>query len=128
MEEKMNLYKKMEAITSELKTVAKNLEVKINNKGASYKAVSEADVLNAVKPLEEKYGVYSYPKTRDIVDKGVLTTENEYGTKNTLYLRVKTIYVFVNIDNPEETLSIETYGDGLDTGDKAPRKSYDLCR
>ena len=47
----MSIYKKMLEITNELGTVAKNLNVSIS-KTASYKAVSEVDILNAVKPLE----------------------------------------------------------------------------
>jgi hypothetical protein len=53
----MNIYEKLSAISNELSTVAKNLEVGF---GANkYKAVGEADVLKAVKPLEAKYKVYS---------------------------------------------------------------------
>ena len=50
-----NIYKKMSAITAELTAVAKNLNVGIGQ--SAYKAVGEADVLAAVKPLEEKHGV-----------------------------------------------------------------------
>lgn len=34
-----------------------------------------------------------------------------------------TIYRFVNIDKPEEYIDIDTYGDGVDSGDKAPGKA-----
>ena len=51
----MNIYEKLAAITSELNAVAKNLMV--GEGRSSYKAVSEADVLAAVKPLEQKYKV-----------------------------------------------------------------------
>ena len=47
----MNIYEKLAAITSELNAVAKNLMV--GEGRSSYKAVSEADVLAAVKPLEQ---------------------------------------------------------------------------
>ena len=49
----MNIYEKLLAIQSELKKVAKNLEVGVGQ--SKYKAVGEADVLSAIKPLEEKY-------------------------------------------------------------------------
>ena len=55
----MNIYEKLAAITAELSRVAKNL--KVGEGKSSYKAVGEADVLAAVKPLEEKHKVYSYP-------------------------------------------------------------------
>ena len=54
----LNIYQRMAAITAELQTVAKNLNVD-TGKGKGYKAVSERDVIDAVKPLEAKHGVYS---------------------------------------------------------------------
>lgn len=120
-----NIYKKMSAITVELTAVAKNLNVGIGK--AAYKAVGEADVLSAVKPLEEKHGVYSYPYSRKIVDSDLVTTTTEYDGKVTektnRYLRIETVYRFVNIDNPEEYIDITTYGDGIDSQDKAVGKA-----
>ena len=114
----MNIYEKLSAITSEMGTVAKNLEVKYGQ--SSYKAVSEGDVLKPVKELEKKYGIYSYPKSRTIVDKGTIT--NSKGTTS-LFMRVETEYCFVNIEKPEEQISVITYGDGVDSQDKAPGKA-----
>lgn len=120
-----NIYKKMSAITAELTAVAKNLNVGIGQ--SAYKAVGEADVLAAVKPLEEKHGVYSYPYSRKIVDSDLFTTTTEYKGKVTektnRYLRIETVYRFVNIDNPEEYIDITTYGDGIDPQDKAVGKA-----
>ena len=90
----MNIYEKMSAITAEIGVVEKNLNVKVSS-NASQKAVSERDVLDAVKPIEQKYRVYSYPANRKIIDRDVLTKETEYnGTitrTNTLYIREETI-------------------------------------
>ena len=120
-----NIYKKMSAITAELTAVAKNLNVGIGQ--SAYKAVGEADVLAAVKPLEEKHGVYSYPYSRKIVEAELVTTTTEYKGKVTekanRYLRIETVYRFVNIDNPEEYIDITTYGDGIDSQDKAVGKA-----
>lgn len=120
--ETKNIYQKMSAITNELGVVAKNLSVDMG-KGKSYKAVQEKDILDAVKPLEEKYGVYSYPLDSRITDSDVLVKENDYGKTNTLFMRLERTYRFVNIDNPEDYVDIKSYGDGLDTGDKAPGKA-----
>ena len=122
----MNIYEKLSAITAEIGVVEKNLNVKVNS-NSSYKAVSERDVLDAVKPIEQKYRVYSYPANRKIIDRDVLTKETEYnGTitrTNTLFMRVETVYRFVNIDKPGELIETTAYGDGLDTGDKASGKA-----
>lgn len=124
--EEMNIFAKMQKITEEMAVVVKNLNVQVNQK-ASYKAVSERDILDAVKPLESKHGVYSYPFTRKVIDKDILVKESEYNGRitktNTLFMRLEVVYRFVNVDKPDEFVDILTYGDGLDTGDKAPGKA-----
>lgn len=122
----LNIYERLSLITAEIGVVEKNLKVQVN-KNSSYKAVSERDVLDAVKPIEEKYRVYSYPVVRNVIDRDTLVKESEYnGTitrTNTFFLRVETIYRFVNMDKPEEYIETTVYGDGLDTGDKATGKA-----
>lgn len=124
-EKTMNIYQKMSAATAEISRVSKNLEVGFGK--SSYKAVGEADVLAAVKPIEEKYGIYSYPVSREIIESGVLENVSEYNgqttTKKQFQMRVSTVYRFVNIDNPTEYVDITTYGDGVDSQDKAPGKA-----
>lgn len=122
----LNIYEKMSLITNEIGVIEKNLNIEIT-KTRSYKAVSERDVIDGIKPLEEKYRIYSYPSERKIVDRDILTKESEYNgqiTKtNSLFMRVETTYRFVNIDKPEEWIETTVYGDGIDTGDKAPGKA-----
>lgn len=118
----MNIYQRMLAITSEVATVAKNLQVD-TGKGKSYKAVSEADVLAAVKPIEAKHGVYSYPVARSIVESGEIVNSTQYGERKSLFMRLETVYRFVNTDEPTEYIDITTYGDGVDPQDKAPGKA-----
>ena len=113
-----NIYEKMSAITNELSNVAKNLEVGYGQ--SKYNAVGEADILKAVKPLEAKYKVYSYPFSRTIVESG--TIENAKGTKQ-LFERIEVIYRFVNIECPTDFIDITSYGDGLDVGDKSVGKA-----
>ena len=118
----MNIYERLSAISTELNTVAKNLEV---GTGANkYKAVGEADVLRAVKPLEAKYRVYSYPAHRSIIESGEIESTNFKGeVKKSLFERMEVIYRFINIDNPSEYIDITTYGDGIDTQDKSVGKA-----
>ena len=121
----MNIYQRMSAITEELRAVAKNLEV---GEGKSkYKATGEADVLAAVKPLEAKHGVYSYPVERQITREDVITTEKEYKDKTyvtkRLFMRIWTKYRFVNMEDPTDFMEVVSFGDGLDVGDKSPGKA-----
>lgn len=121
MAEQKNIFQRMSAITQEISTVAKNLNVDAGK--SSYKAVGEADVLAAVKPIEAKHGVYSYPYNRTIIDSGEMVSSTKYGERKQLFMRVATVYRFVNIDKPDEYIDITTYGDGVDTQDKAPGKA-----
>ena len=123
---KLNVYQRLLLIQNELTNVAKNLSVGVGK--SSYNAVGEADVLKAVKPLEAKYGVYSYPSSRRIVESAVLENEqtdynNNKVIKKSFFERIETVYRFVNVDNPSEYIEITSYGDGIDTGDKSVGKA-----
>ena len=123
----MNIHQKIDAITAELAVVAKNLTVQ-TGKDRSYKAVGERDIIDAVKPLEHKYGVMSYPVSREILDDETLTSESTgyNGTpvvKTTFYIKIRTKYRFVNIEAPEEYIETETISDGIDSGDKGGGKA-----
>lgn len=122
---KMNIYEKLSAITNEISHVAKNLSVGTGKN--QYKAVGEADVLAAVKPAEEYYRVYSYPYSREIVETAELVTSSTWDGKTTekkqQFMRLKTVYRFVDMDDPTSYIDITTYGDGVDSQDKAPGKA-----
>ena len=122
----MNIFEKMSAITAELGIVAKNLEVQ-TTKTSSYKAVSERDILDAVKPLEAKYGVYSYPVQREVLESNLLESESEYQgkvtRKTTFMTRIKTVYRFVNTEKTDEYIETTTFAEGIDTQDKGSGKA-----
>lgn len=121
-EKKMNIYEKLMLISIELTNVAKNLEVGVGQ--SKYKAVGEADVLKAVKPLETKYKVYSYPFSRKIIETGTIESVNYKGeVKKNLFERIETIYRFINVENPQEYIDITSYGDGIDSQDKSVGKA-----
>lgn len=121
-----NIYQRMAAITSELRTVAKNLTVPTGGKN-SYKAVGERDILDAVKPLEEKHGVFSYPAGRNILESNMLESEKTYNgqtTKTTTFMtRIETLYRFVNVDDPAEYIETVTFAEGIDAQDKGSGKA-----
>lgn len=121
----MNIFEKLAAITAELQTVAKNVELTAG--GGKYKAVSERDIIDAVKPLEEKYRVYSYPSGREILEAQMLQSESTYNnkttTKTTFFTRIMTTYRFVNIDDPKDFIETVTFAEGIDTQDKGSGKA-----
>lgn len=118
---KLNIYEKLSLIENEIGVVEKGLSVSMGK--GSYKAVSERDVLDAIKPIERKYRVYSYPYDTEIINNEVLEKSSNYGTTTSQFLRLKRVYRFVNIDKPDECVDVISYGDGIDTGDKSPGKA-----
>ena len=127
----MNIYEKLACITAELRTVAKNLTVE-TGRGKGYKAVSERDIIDAVKPLEEKYGVYSYPCDRIILESQMLDSVTEYKDrdgnvqtthKTTFFSRIQTTYRFVNVEDPTEFVDTVTFAEGIDAQDKGSGKA-----
>jgi len=117
MAEIKNIHQRMLAIQSEMETVGKNLNVGYGT--SKYKAVRESDVLRAVKELENKHRVYSYPIKRKVIHRDKIQTKNS----EMIMMEIETIYRFVNIDNAEEYIEVASYGDGVDTMDKAPGKA-----
>lgn len=124
-EKSMNIYLKMLKATEKINRVAKNLKVGLGQ--SQYKAVGEADVLEAVKPVEAEIGIYSFPVSRRIVESKEFITTSEYNGKTsekvTMWLRLEVVYRFVNVDDPEDFIDITTYGDGIDPQDKAVGKA-----
>ena len=119
----LNIYEKLLGIATDLETVAKNLEVSMGKNG-KYKAVGEADVLRAVKPLEARYKVFSYPLNREICESGTIESVDYNGNvKKQLFERIKVTYRFINVEKPEEYIDIISYGDGIDSGDKSVGKA-----
>ena len=122
----LNIYQRMAAIPAELQTVAKNLNVE-TGKGKGYKAVYERDVIDAVKPLEAKHGVYSYPASRRVLESAALESESEWNgkvtKKTTFFERIETVYRFVNTDDPTDFIETTTFAEGIDSQDKGSGKA-----
>lgn len=121
----LNIFQRMAAISVEMSTVGKNLTVgEGRNK---YKAVSERDIIDTVKPLEAKHGVYSYPCSRRVLESNLLENESTYDgrtTKKTTFMtRIETTYRFVNIDKPDEYIEIVSFAEGIDSQDKGSGKA-----
>lgn len=118
LDHSMNIYQRMLKAQSMVETVSKNLQVDAGKQ--RYKAVSERDILDAVKKVEDKCGIYSYPFERKVYENKATVNKNGYETQ---WMRIQTVYRFINIDKPEEFIDVTTYGDGVDTMDKAPGKA-----
>lgn len=118
----MNIYQKMSAVTAELQTVAKNLTVS-TGKNNTYKAVSERDIIDAVKPIEVKHGIYSFPCDRQVIESQILESEYNGNKKTTFFSRIRVTYRFVNVDKPDEFIDMVTFAEGIDAQDKGSGKA-----
>lgn len=118
----MNIFQKMSAVTAELQTVAKNLTVS-TGKNNTYKAVSERDIIDAVKPIEVKHGIYSFPCDRQVIESQILESEYNGNKKTTFFSRIRVTYRFVNVDKPDEYIDMVTFAEGIDAQDKGSGKA-----
>ena len=115
----MGLYEKMFKVMEESEAIEKNMSVGFGSN--SYKAISEASVLNAVKPLLKKHKLILFPikiEAKDMVD----TFTTAKGESVRLMTQVKATYKIVDAESGESEI-LETIGNGVDTQDKASGKA-----
>ena len=122
-----NLYQKIQMVSDEIKNIEKNTVVGTGN--SAYKAVADIDVLLKVKQAETKYGLISIPVKQELVRSDQVMKQSRDGyTSVTFADIVKMTVRIINIDNPTETIEVESFGRGLDTGDKGFGKASTYAR
>lgn len=125
----LNLYQKIQMVSDEIKNIEKKTEVKVTQT-SSYKAVADIDVLLAVKKAETKYGLLSIPVKQELVKSEQVLKQDRNGyTSVTFADIVKMTVRIVNVDNPADApIEIESFGRGLDSGDKGFGKASTYAR
>jgi hypothetical protein len=106
----LNIAQRMLAIVAEIGMVPKSGD----NKFHKYKYATETDITNALSPLMATHGVYMHTT---ILEK----TMERAGNQN--YVSIKIKVKFINVDQPDDFLESEFYGDGTDSGDKGVYKA-----
>lgn len=123
----MNIYEKIQAVSLEVMTVEKDLEVGKGN--YKYSAVSDLSVTLAVKKAEEKYRLVSVPIKQEVLGSEVIRSKKDNGQEQLLYVEnIKMTVVIVNLDKPDEELYIESLGKGIDSADKGFGKASTYAR
>lgn len=124
----LNLYQKIQMVSDEIKNIEKKTEVKVTNT-SSYKAVADIDVLLAVKKSETKFGLISIPVKQELVRSEQVVKQSRDGYPSVTFADIVKMTVrIINIDNPTETIDVESFGRGLDTGDKGFGKASTYAR
>ena len=122
-----NLYQKIQMVSDEIKNIEKNTTVGTGS--SAYKAVADIDVLLKVKQSETKFGLISVPVKQDLVRSDQVMKQSRDGyTTVTFADIVKMTVRIINIDKPSETLDVESFGRGLDSGDKGFGKASTYAR
>lgn len=127
MEEKVNLYKKIQLVSNEIKNIEKNLTVGKGN--YAYKAVQDIDVTLEVKEAETNHGIVSIPIKQELVKSEIVRVVKEGGGESINYMDIiKMTLRIVNLDDTSEYIDVESFGRGLDPGDKGFGKASTYAR
>lgn len=123
----MNIFEKIQAVSNEVRNVEKNLVVGTGN--SSYKAVGDLDVLMKVKEAETKFRLISIPVHQTLIKSEIVRVIGSNGYEKITYADiVRMVVKIVNLDNTNETIEIESFGRGLDAGDKGFGKASTYAR
>lgn len=123
----MNIFEKIQAVSEAVRNVEKNIVVGTGN--SSYKAVSDIDVLMKVKEAEKQFRIVSIPVRQELVKSEIVRVLGQGGYEKITYADiVKMTVKIINIDNTSETVEIESFGRGLDAGDKGFGKASTYAR
>ena len=121
----MNLYEKMFAVMNESEAVEKTMTVG-SGKNA-YKAVSEAAMLNMVKPLLKKHKLIIFPIDGTIQDHTMVWDKTNFDGKTEKSLRamteLKVTYRIMDTES-KEFQDVVGFGNGSDPQDKGAGKAF----
>lgn len=127
IEVKQNLFEKIQAVSMAIMNIEKDMTV---GKGSySYKAVSDKAVTLAVKKAENDNRIISIPYKQELISSEVLRTVNKDGTESIKYIEnIKMTVKFIDLDDTEKFIEVESLGKGIDAGDKGFGKASTYAR
>jgi hypothetical protein len=102
----LNIYQRMAAVMNDVSYVQKE-DKKVNNQ---YTFVSHDAVTAKIRPALLKHGIMPVVSVKD-------HTQDGNRTEATIMVR------FVNVDQPEDAIEVESFGYGIDPQDKGPGKA-----
>lgn len=121
----MNLYEKMYNVMNESEAIEKNMTVGTGSN--SYKAVSESEILNMVKPLFKKYRLIIFPIDGDMKDNALVYEKTDYNGKTANNIRaiteLRAKFRIQDVDS-DQYQDIVGFGNGADTQDKGAGKAF----
>lgn len=124
--EKLNLYQRINEVRKSINYVQKDKTVSTGASGG-YKAVSHDQVTGMVREHMVKHGIVSYPVLVASVMNPKEVDANMVVSKQARY-EATYDFVFINIDEPSETITIRIEAHALDNADKAPGKALSYAK
>lgn len=123
----MNIYEKIQGVSNKIRNIEKNMQV--GNGSYGYKAVSDLDVVLAVKDAETEFNLLSVPVKQDLIKWDIIKTVNDKGKETVTYVSViKMTVKIVDLEQTDSSIEVESYGQGLDSGDKGFGKASTYAR
>jgi len=125
---KLNLLEKIQLVANEIGNIEKTMQV--GNGSYAYKAVSDLDVTLAVKKAETKHRILSIPIKQDLVNSEIVrTVKGKDLVESVTYVdTIKMTVKIWDLDDVTQFIEVESFGRGIDNGDKGFGKSSTYAR
>lgn len=121
-----NLYQKIQAVSNDIKNIEKDMQVGTGN--YSYKAVSDIAVTTKVKESETMHGIISIPIKQEHISSDIVHVQKKEGESIIYVDNIKMTLRIIDIENPSNFIDIESFGKGVDSGDKGFGKASTYAR
>lgn len=114
----LNVHQRINAVQAEIGVISKNGTNSFHN----YDYATEADFVNALRPLLLKHGLSMSLIDNSVI--GVMPLLKDDG-KHTgkILTTVQSTYSIVSVDNPKDYIQVKGCGQGADNGDKGVYKA-----
>lgn len=121
-----NLYERIQAVSIDIMNLEK--DKKVGEGKSAYKAVSDQQVVLAVKQSEQKNGIISIPLRQELLKSEVVRkVKDGYETISYVDIVKMTVKIFL-LSDPTQFIEIDSLGRGLDSGDKGLGKASTYAR
>ena len=101
---------------------------KVGDGKNAYFAVSDQQVVLAVKQAEQKHGIVSIPSKQELISSDVVRrVKDGYETINYVDVVKMTVRIYL-VSDPTQFVEVESFGRGLDPGDKGLGKASTYAR
>ena len=125
--QKLNLFEKIQAVSNEVRNISKDMTV--GSGSYSYKAVSDIDVTLAVKDAETKFKLVSIPIKQELVNSEVIRIQKKNNEEGLTYVdTIKMTVKIIDLEDTTQSIEIESFGKGIDSGDKGFGKASTYAR